>query len=132
MRLLLIIMITATLILSGCAAELEAEGLPPQPIVTIEDQESAPVEKQEPIQEFHTMSYTLEDVAPHAEAEDCWTIINGEVYDVSEYTDQHSPAILEACGRDGTSLFESRPSIGTPHPASAKTKLDNYKIGILS
>jgi cytochrome b involved in lipid metabolism len=77
-------------------------------------------------------SYTLTDVAMHNTKEDCWMVINNKVYDVTNYISSHpgGPAILEACGIDGTELFETRPmGSGTPHSDKARNKMDDYFIG---
>ena len=54
--------------------------------------------------------YTAAQVAERNSAEDCWTIINGKVYDLTSYIPRHPGGddILLACGTDGTSLFEDR------------------------
>lgn len=33
--------------------------------------------------------YTLEEVAKHDNEDDCWMVINGKVYDVTDYIDDH-------------------------------------------
>jgi cytochrome b involved in lipid metabolism len=40
--------------------------------------------------------YTRDEVAQHASRKDCWIIINGKVYDVTLYLEEHpgSPDIL--------------------------------------
>ena len=35
------------------------------------------------------LMYTLKDVAAHASPRDCWIIIKGTVYDVTEFLPQH-------------------------------------------
>ncbi|MBN2086732.1 hypothetical protein JW758_00115 [Candidatus Peregrinibacteria bacterium] len=75
--------------------------------------------------------YTLEEVALHTTEDDCWTIINSKVYDVTEAVLTHNPSILMGCGIDGTELFQNRPSTGTPHPEKAMENLNNYLIGEL-
>jgi cytochrome b involved in lipid metabolism len=64
-------------------------------------------------------------------ARSCWTAIDGYVYDLTRWINNHpggSGPILFLCGTDGTSSFksqhenESRPAI----------RLDTYRIGPLS
>ena len=48
------------------------------------------------------------DLAAHGTAADCWVGIEGSVYDLTAYVDEHpggSDKIVELCGTDGTSAF---------------------------
>jgi cytochrome b involved in lipid metabolism len=83
-------------------------------------------------------TYTLAKVAEHSSESDCWTIIDGNVYDITSYVPRHpgGDEILRACGADGTSLFEQRQTAngevvgsGTPHSASAQSQLQSLQIG---
>jgi len=52
-----------------------------------------------------TAVYTVEDVAQHRTREDCWMIIKGNVYNITEYFDYHpggTRALLNFAGKDGT------------------------------
>lgn len=80
------------------------------------------------------------EVAKHNIKNDCWTIIDGKVYDLTSYVSRHpggSP-ILKACGVDGTALFQTRMNgkekvgSGTPHSSSAQRQLEELRIGELS
>jgi hypothetical protein len=87
-------------------------------------------------------SYTAAQVAEHAKVDDCWTIVNGNVYDITAYIPRHpggQDEILEACGTDGTSLFTQRRTAGgdnvgsgTPHSSNAASQLESLKIGTLA
>ena len=51
---------------------------------------------------------TLADVALHASADDCWTVLDGRVYNITPYLPFHPggrDTLLEGAGRDGTALF---------------------------
>lgn len=77
---------------------------------------------------------TLNDVAQHNLESDCWMVIDGKVYDVTNWILLHpgADAILEGCGKDATELFETRPmGSGTPHSADARALLGDYFIGDL-
>lgn len=80
-------------------------------------------------------SYTVAEVAPHGDKNSCWVIVEGKVYDVTGLIGKHSggdQAILSNCGKDGTIMFNARPDKGnTPHPESAKVKLDQMLLGVL-
>lgn len=83
---------------------------------------------------------TRAEVARHDSRDDCWTIIDGNVYDLTSYIPRHPGGddILEACGTDGSSLFNQRQTesgepvgSGTPHSGSAKSQLQSLLVGKL-
>ncbi|CAZ83548.1 unnamed protein product [Tuber melanosporum] len=54
--------------------------------------------------------YTLKDVAVHENPGDCWILIKGRVYDVTEFLPQHpggAEIILSYAGADATGAYES-------------------------
>ncbi len=73
--------------------------------------------------------YSLDDVAKHATADDCWMAIDGKVYNVTSYVDQHpgGPAILKGCGKDATDMFNSVEK----HAGKATGMLGEFQIGLL-
>ncbi len=81
-------------------------------------------------------SYTLEDIAKHSKAEDCWLAIEGKVYDVTPYIQKQihpgGAAILFGCGKDATAVFNLRPKDNKPHSQKARGYLSNYYIGELA
>ena len=88
-----------------------------------------------------TKSYSTDQVATHDSLDDCWTIINGNVYEITSYVKRHpgGTEIERACGIDATSLFTNRETSsgeavgsGTPHSSAAQEQLDRLKIGKLS
>jgi cytochrome b involved in lipid metabolism len=51
---------------------------------------------------------TVDAVSQHAVAQDCYTIVGDNVYDVTTFTSKHpggSGKILSLCGKDGTEPF---------------------------
>lgn len=85
-------------------------------------------------------TYTLEEVAKHGADKDnyvdCWTVIHDKVYDITKFVDSGKhpggESINEACGKDATTLFETRSiGSGTPHSAKARSMLEQYYIGDL-
>lgn len=76
-------------------------------------------------------SYTMETVATHNTQSDCWTTINGSVYNVTSWISKHpggAGAIIGLCGKDGSSAFNGQHG-GDRRPAS---ELASFKIGALS
>ncbi len=68
------------------------------------------------------------DVAKHKNVSDCWSIINGKVYDLTSWIQKHPGGpqkILMICGKDGSSLFNEE------HGSKRKpeNELVNYYIG---
>lgn len=80
-------------------------------------------------------TFTLAEVSQHSTADDCWFVIDGEVYDVTEYiaagTHPGGEAILNGCGTDATEMFGSIKD-GQGHPAAAQAYKENFKIGTLA
>ena len=94
-----------------------------------------------PVTQNTATEYSFEEVAQRNSKENCWTIINGAVYDITAYIPRHpgGDEILLACGTDGTTLFTQRTSndgerigSGTPHSGSATRQLESYRVGILA
>ena len=74
--------------------------------------------------------YTLADVKKHSTRSDCWTAINGNVYNVTSWIGQHpggAGAIVGLCGIDGSDGFNGQHG-GQKRPAS---ELASFKIGVL-
>jgi cytochrome b involved in lipid metabolism len=78
-----------------------------------------------------TDSYTMATVASHKSPSDCWTTINGSVYNVTSWIKQHpggAQAIISLCGIDGSVAFNGQHG-GQARPAS---ELASFKIGTLA
>jgi cytochrome b involved in lipid metabolism len=102
--------------------------------------EAPPVITPTPETDPNLKTYTMAEVAEHGSDFDnyngCWTVIHGKVYDITEFADNFKhpggEMIYQACGKDGTELFETRPEgSGTPHSANAREILEKYYIGDL-
>ncbi|MEY2826847.1 MAG: hypothetical protein RLZZ122_1211 [Actinomycetota bacterium] len=94
----------------------------PAPITTAEPSPS-PTKSQ--------AGYTMDQVAQKNSQSACWVVIDGKVYDLTDWIRQHPGgrgAILSICGTDGTSSFSSQHG-SRPAPAAA---LSAYLLGPLS
>ncbi len=75
---------------------------------------------------------SAEIVAKHSSQSDCWTIIDGVVYDITSYVSFHPgglDTILQACGVDATEDFHTKGGKGNDHLPSTTTLLQSYLIG---
>lgn len=86
-------------------------------------------------------TYTIDEVASHNSRADCWTVISGQVYELSDFITRHPGGddIVRACGVDATSLFTKRQTedgqpigSGSPHSQTASQQLAALKIGTLA
>ncbi len=76
-------------------------------------------------------TYTMAEVSTRNSASSCWTVVNGDVYDVTSYIKKHpggEKAVLGLCGKDGTSAFEGQHG-GQAKPANV---LAGFEIGVLA
>lgn len=74
---------------------------------------------------------TAADVATHADASSCWSIINGNVYDLTSWIPRHPggpDAILKLCGVDGSERFNNQHGGSAPQEQT----LAGFKVGTLS
>ena len=117
----LVIGVAITLVVSGSSPEDVDTGGTSTPTDQIQRQELA-------------QTFTLEEIAQHNTAQDCWMAIDGTVYDLSTFIDQHPGGddILRGCGIDATELFYNRDGRGTSHSPVATALLGSYVIGILA
>ena len=73
---------------------------------------------------------TLEEVMKHASSTSCWSIVYGNVFDLTKWITKHpggAEKIRAICGKDGTASFE-RQHTGD---GSAANQLSSYFIGKL-
>lgn len=84
---------------------------------------------EEPVAEG--LIFSLQEVQTHASAEDCWTVIEDQVYDLSSWVSRHpggAQPILNLCGKDGTSFFKAQHE----RSQAAQSALALLKIGTLN
>lgn len=127
-------LIAATLVAGGIILTRDGED------VKVTQPESQAIDNSETPQPETTAPLTEEEVAKHNSAEDCWTIIRGNAYDITPFISSHpgGDEILRACGVDATTLFETRTTesgeqvgSGTPHSSSAQSQLQQFELGPL-
>ena len=72
--------------------------------------------------------FSRSEVAKHNKPDDLWIIVDGKVFDVTEYVDEHpgGMAILNDAGGDATKGVN-----GPQHPSRVKDMLLDYLIGDL-
>lgn len=74
---------------------------------------------------------TLEEVKKHDSGTSCWSIVSGNVFDLTKWIPLHpggSAVIRAICGKDGTSAFEGQHA-GQGRPASQLSKYFIGKVG---
>lgn len=80
-------------------------------------------------------SYSLQDIAMHNTAEDCWMIIDNKVYDFTNYLKMHpsgAASMTPYCGADGTQGYDTKDKKQpTPHSSTADSLLKDYYLGEL-
>jgi cytochrome b involved in lipid metabolism len=78
---------------------------------------------------------TLAVVATHNTADDCWMVINNNVYNVTDYIPNHpggEQTIVPYCGKDATTVFETKGGSGKTHSDQARQILSQFYIGDLA
>lgn len=75
-------------------------------------------------------SYTMIDVQNRNSVDNCWTVVRGQVYDLTDFIVKHpggADAVLQLCGVDGTDKFVGQ------HGGSKlqESTLEGYLIGNL-
>jgi len=94
--------------------------------------EASPTATASPTPEVTTASgYTMAKVKENNSATSCWSLINGNVYDLTKWINSHpggASAIKGICGRDGSSNFNGRHG-GQSNPAE---NLAMYILGPLA
>jgi len=74
---------------------------------------------------------TVEEVAKHNSANDCWFIIENAAYDVTQYLSLHPGGknrIIPFCGQDATVAYSTMGGKGS-HSLFADNELSKLKIG---
>lgn len=79
---------------------------------------------------------TMDEVAKHASAEDCWVVVAGKVYDATDLVSEHEARrqdIAKRCGRDSTVAYATKEAAPPePHSAEADERLKSVYLGDLT
>ncbi|KAH7863984.1 hypothetical protein Vadar_024311 [Vaccinium darrowii] len=71
--------------------------------------------------------FTLAEISEHNNAKDCWLLIDGKVYNVTKFLEDHpggDEVLVSATGKDATDDFED---VG--HSTSARAMMDEFYVG---
>lgn len=134
----LIIAVFSFIIVAGiiffAADKNKQENINPTPIpANSTDQSVSEGEAMVEQEMMDTEILTEQVVAKHNKPDDCWFIIDGNVYDVTDY-DQHPGGrdrIEAFCGKDATQAFSTKGEKGEPHSQKAQGFLKNFYFGQL-
>ncbi len=77
--------------------------------------------------------YPMSEVASHDSADSCWKVIDGVVYDLTDYYPHHPTAddvFLRWCGREASEAWHGKGE-GRGHSPRAEGMLEDYRIGVL-
>ncbi len=75
-------------------------------------------------------TFTTSEVATHNSTNDCYMIVENNVYNLTDYLPEHPTDIAMYCGKDGTVAFNTRGGKG-PHSDKAKERLNTMLVGTL-
>ncbi len=85
----------------------------------------------EPTSHSADATLTLTEVNDHSDETSCWTVVDGNVYDLTPFITEHpggKRAVLSLCGTDGTSAFHNQH--GTQEDPAHELK--EHLIGVLA
>lgn len=101
----------------------------PSPTSALAPSTSAPEPSDSPSQS-EPATYTLAEIAEHSDASSCWTAVDGNVYDVTEWIERHPGGperIMALCGTDATSAFRNQHG----SQSEPNAELASFQIGTL-
>ncbi len=80
-------------------------------------------------------TYTLADVQRHATPADCWSAVNGGVYDLTSWITRHeggAAVITAMCGRNASASYNGQHGAGSSDDDEPAQALSRYRIGAYS
>lgn len=132
MRKIIYALIPALLILTGCSSNGDNNNTEN---ATQESSKSTTSGTNENVDQSNqkvstNQEITGEELLTHSDQNSCWTVINGTVYDLTEWASQHPGGpnpILAICGKDGSAMFNMQHNVQT----GPNEILSSFKIGSL-
>lgn len=124
------LLVTAFLLLLLLATIVGARrASPPRPAAAATRTGTAPHPHQRDAQQRARPTFTAAQVAQHRTAHSLWLIIDGSVYDFTDYIDHHpgGEAIFRNAGADSSAGFH-----GDQHPPKVLDMLEDFYIGELA
>ncbi len=117
---LVIVFIFFTIFLIGCTTKQASQPVETNSLNNINNEDMT----------INNKNYTMSEVALHNTANDCWSVVRGQVYDLTSWIGKHpggEKAITQLCGVDGTDKFVGK------HGGSnlQENTLESFKIGDL-
>jgi cytochrome b involved in lipid metabolism len=129
------LLLTVPALLAGCASEPAVEVAEPEPAMEqtrladdVQEGEEWTDTPGDQADMPEPMMLTEDVVAQNDSEDSCWSIIDGQVYDLTDWISQHpggASRIISLCGSDGTSQFQGKHG-GQPAPEST---LERYLLG---
>lgn len=124
----LAVLTISSVFLMGCSSTPKVNTVPETPSTEAEMQTEIQTES---TTENPQSTYTLAEVGQHNSASDCWLVISGSVYNVTDFIPNHpgGEEIVKGCGKDATSLFTGEHE---HQEGNAAAQLPALKIGTLA
>ncbi|KMZ70399.1 Cytochrome b5 isoform B [Zostera marina] len=74
-----------------------------------------------------TKLFSMAEASEHVSSDDCWIVVDGKVYDVTKYLDEHpggDDVLVQSAGKDATEEFED-----AGHSKEAREHMNTFFIG---
>lgn len=82
-----------------------------------------------------THSVTRAELEKHSTPENCWILIEGNVYDITQYISKHptpDSVLTNLCGKDGTAGWKTKGRKNKSHSKKAEIMLKKLRVGPLT
>ncbi len=79
------------------------------------------------------VSLTMAEVARHDRPDDCWMVVDGQVYDATPFVPAHpgGEKILRGCGKDASWFVAHRDGAAQGHSEAMRARLRTLRLGAL-
>lgn len=112
MRFTLVTSLTFLMLLSACDANLPSNSVSvTAPSISTGDATLTGAEKEKDMMSWTASTFSLSEVQKHASTSDCYTTVNGKVYNVTAFFGRHpgwDPNLSRVCGIDATDIFTNQ------------------------